>query len=340
MKSTEARAALTATVNDVGIASPPQAVSIQSESCSLLASPIQYQCDYCRETLTTRYFCGNEKCNINLRKSCLPLHPTTEHPIQELRTGQPASSGQPSGYVLGEVSESEAIPDDPLELDKSDAEESRVSDKPRGRDMQGQGGLKRSLQPQQPLAHRWMASTMPEKLPEQLLLAKLVEQPGAMVTFDKKDVIKVIRHIQNSRDRLALLERSVGAPDLLPRHDNARPSRKRSSVVQSPGTGNVGSDTLRGSDLSNSENSNDEEPAPNRGLHTRKRGRLRDLLEFDVPRSKPEHCNETRQNRRWTLEDKRRLKELKGKGWDNDRIAAELNRSSAAILQQWAKQMD
>ncbi|KIE00604.1 hypothetical protein MAJ_03379, partial [Metarhizium majus ARSEF 297] len=100
-------------------------------------------------------------------------------------------------------------------------------------------------------------------MPEEPLLAELLEQQGATVTFNREDVIKVVRDIQDSRHRLMLLVQAVGAPQDSLWGDDAHPSTKRSSVAQNHSSGEVSSDiSTHKSTSSNSESIDGEEPTP------------------------------------------------------------------------------
>ncbi|KAI1154766.1 hypothetical protein F4825DRAFT_145347 [Nemania diffusa] len=61
-----------------------------------------------------------------------------------------------------------------------------------------------------------------------------------------------------------------------------------------------------------------------------------DLLGFPKPGVERRAASKFR--RIWHQEDRQHLSELKGKGWSNQRIAEELQRSQGAVEQQWRKQ--
>ncbi|KAI0859183.1 hypothetical protein F4860DRAFT_516049 [Xylaria cubensis] len=65
------------------------------------------------------------------------------------------------------------------------------------------------------------------------------------------------------------------------------------------------------------------------------------LLDFqaDITGHKQSKHRAKTPHQRWRPEDRQRLKDMKEKGWPNDRIAMALGRSAGAVAQQWRKQV-
>lgn len=143
------------------------------------------------------------------------------------------------------------------------------------------------------------------------MLARLLKQPGAMVVFEREELIDIVQHIQHSKRNRTVIAGASGMPQLPLRRSNTHGSPS-ARAAQSPSVRGIGSDDgLTSNDNSSTGESSDAENPARRGVRTQKRGVMRDLLNFELPRPTPRRRREARQNRRWTWGDKRKLRELK-----------------------------